>query len=165
MHPFLSRMFSDDCNPPNNSWRCDIESYFNATSCLKDWNHILFHCFLAQTPPAQIIQNQPAEAQRHPAPRCSTSSSCDEASYENVGATQSSQTSSQTEQLESKQSEKVDTVYNIIQGPNVTACKDETRGPSTSQSVALYEEGKPAQVDTVYSVLQRPKSMKPQQQQ
>lgn len=78
---------------------------------------------------------------------------------------QSSQTSSETEQLESKRSEKVDTVYNIIQGPNVTARKDETRGPSTSQSVALDEEGKPAQVDTVYSVLQRPKSMKPQQQQ
>ncbi|KAF1380754.1 hypothetical protein PFLUV_G00167270 [Perca fluviatilis] len=70
------------------------------------------------TSTAPIIQSQPVEAQS--VPRVSTSSSSQaEACYENVDATQPCQTSSPTisprDELGSKQSQTVDTVYSFLQ--------------------------------------------------
>nr|XP_033465024.1 uncharacterized protein si:ch1073-220m6.1 [Epinephelus lanceolatus] len=128
--------------------------------------------FQGQTSSAQLIENQPVDAQ--PAQRVSTSSSSQaEASYENVDTSQPCQTSSPTisprEGLGSAQSQKVDTVYSILQAPKMTSSlgkvdgSEDTKGPkdvqeaSASQYVILDEAQHSAKIDTVYSVLQKPK--------
>lgn len=130
-----------------------------------------------ETSTAPIIQSQPVEAQS--VPRVSTSSSSQtEASYENVGATQPCQTSSPTisprDELGSKQSQKVDTVYSFLQVPNVTSSLgkiDSSKGhmevqeASTSRYFPQDEAQHSAQIDTVYSVLQKPKNLKSQHHQ
>ncbi|XP_070710529.1 uncharacterized protein [Pempheris klunzingeri] len=124
----------------------------------------------AQASPAQLIRSREAEEQPQPAHRDSTSSSSSsqaEVSYENVEAIQPCQTNSQREELESKESQKVDTIYSSLQAPNATppsgktVCSKNAKGDkevrqaSTSQSVVLDED--PTQIDTVYSMLQDPK--------
>ncbi|XP_049425153.1 T-lymphocyte surface antigen Ly-9 [Epinephelus fuscoguttatus] len=131
--------------------------------------------FQGRTSSAQLIENQPVDAQPQPAQRVSTSSTSSqaEASYENVDTSQPCQTSSPTisprEGLGSAQSQKVDTVYSILQAPNVTSSlgkvdgSENTKGPkdvqkaSASQYAILDEAQHPAKIDTVYSVLQKPK--------
>lgn len=130
---------------------------------------------------AQIIQSQPAEAESEPVPRLSTSSSEAEASYENVDTTRPSQTSSPTvcprEELGSRQSQPVDTVYSFLQAPKGTDSVGEndrskdTKGhmriqeASASQTVTLNETQQPPQIDTVYSVLQKSENVKSQHHQ
>ncbi|XP_044040826.1 uncharacterized protein LOC122870583 [Siniperca chuatsi] len=136
----------------------------------------------AQTSSAQLTQSQPVEAQPQLVPRVSTSSSGQsEASYENVDAAQPSQTSSPTisprEELGSKQSQKVDTVYSVLEVANVNASLGKSDGSKatkghkkiqealTSQSVTVDEAEHPTQIDTVYSMLQKPKNLKSQHHQ
>ncbi|KAG7235281.1 hypothetical protein INR49_002853 [Caranx melampygus] len=127
---------------------------------------------------AQLIENQSIEAQSHPEPRASTSSSSGaEASYENVDASQPRQTSSPREEMGSMPNDKVDTVYSTLQAANVApSCGKSDRGKdmkghktnhqaSTSQAVIVDEAECPTQIDTVYSVLQKPTNVKSQHHQ
>ncbi|KAI3355187.1 hypothetical protein L3Q82_018043 [Scortum barcoo] len=126
-----------------------------------------------QTSSLQLIQSQPVEAQPQPLPIASTSSSSQaEVSYENPNQT-SSPAIRPRQELSSKQSETVDTVYSVLQLPNRTTSPDgrkDTEGhksigeASTSQPVTLYAE-QPMQIDTVYNVLQKPKNLKSQHHQ
>lgn len=61
-------------------------------------------------------------------------------------------------------SEKVDTVYSMLQPPKVKG-PQKTQEASTSQSVTPGEAEHPVQIDTVYSMLQKPKPLKPQHHQ
>lgn len=151
--------------------------------CLKHWFFfLLLHYFQAQSSPAQLIQSQPGEAQVQPVRSDSTSSSSQaEAAYENVDAMQPSQTSSPNisprEEPGSKQSQKVDTIYCLLEAPNETsslgksdgskaAKRDEKiRAASNSRSVTLDEAEQHTQIDTVYSVLQKPKNLQSQHHQ
>ncbi|XP_037614147.1 uncharacterized protein LOC119481368 [Sebastes umbrosus] len=127
--------------------------------------------YQAETSTAQIIQSQSVEAQPQPVQRVSSSSSSQaEAFYENVDATQPCQTISPTissrEDLESKQSQKVDSVYSVLQVPKVTSSLGKkTQEASTSQCVTLHESEPPGQIDTLYSVLHRPQHLKSQHHQ
>lgn len=110
-----------------------------------------------------------------------SSSSQAEAAYENVDAMQPSQTSSPNisprEEPGSKQSQKVDTIYCLLEVPNETsslgksdgskaAKRDEKiRAASNSRSVTLDEAEQHTQIDTVYSVLQKPKDLQSQHHQ
>lgn len=113
------------------------------------------------------MDNQAVEAQPQPVPRVSSSSSsCAEASYENVNAGQTSSPSI----IPAEQSQNIDTVYSYLQAPKVTASgansdSTEVRVASATQPVTLDEVGQPAQIDTVYSVLQKPKNLKSQHNQ
>ncbi|XP_040886693.1 uncharacterized protein LOC121176708 [Toxotes jaculatrix] len=120
-----------------------------------------------QTSAAHLGQSHPVEAQPQHEPRASTSSSSQaEATYENLDATQSS---SATQQSGSTPSEGVDTVYCMLQAPNVIPSlskSDKSRGtkgremirePPTSQPVSVNEAECLTKIDTVYSVLQKPK--------
>ncbi|XP_028285112.1 uncharacterized protein LOC114450888 [Parambassis ranga] len=107
---------------------------------------------------AQIIQSQPIETQPRAQPRASTSSSHSEASYENVDILQEpSQTSSPRQELGSVQSQKVDTVYSILQRPKDTKGNENIQVAVPSQSVTPVETQHPVQVETVYSMLKKPK--------
>lgn len=132
-----------------------------------------YHHRQAQTSMTQLTQSQPVEAEPRPVTRGSTSSSGQsEASYENVEATHRCPTISQRlsrEELGSEQSPKVDSVYCVLEVPNLTAShrksdsSKDTKGhkkiqeASASQSATLDEAQRPTQIDTVYSVLQKPK--------
>ncbi|XP_026154315.1 uncharacterized protein LOC113125197 isoform X2 [Mastacembelus armatus] len=127
-----------------------------------------------QTSTAQLRQNQTVVAQPQPESRVSTSSSSQaEASYENVEVarqSQRSQTSSTREELGSMQSQKVDTVYSVVQVPPVapplgkSESSKDTRGHKPEAS-AQGEAVSSMQIDTVYSLLQKPKHSKSQQNQ
>ncbi|XP_029381639.1 uncharacterized protein LOC115058455 isoform X1 [Echeneis naucrates] len=120
-----------------------------------------------QASTSQFIRSQPLDSELQPEPRCSTSSSEAEASYENVDTTQ---TSNVRETLECVPSETVDTVYSILQAQNLMpppgkgdSSKDAkghktTRGVSTSQPVTVDKPEPPAQTESLYSVLQPTKS-------
>ncbi|XP_067381121.1 uncharacterized protein si:ch1073-220m6.1 isoform X3 [Channa argus] len=123
-----------------------------------------------QTSTSHLIQNQQLEAQSQPEPRVSTSSfNRAEAAYENVDAIHPNQTSSTRGQLGSASSQKVDTVYSILQRPKVTpalvtadSSNNTKRHHNTEQSSASYSANpltakQAMQIDTVYSLLQRPK--------
>ncbi|XP_060887094.1 uncharacterized protein LOC132958359 [Labrus mixtus] len=121
-----------------------------------------------QTSTAQLIQSQPIEAQSPPVSSESPSSSTQpDVSYENVEAAEPSQinhpTSHPKEELGSKESQAVDTVYSVLQLPRVTDSLgnsdrenttkvDDTIQESSTSSVTL------GQIDTVYSTLQKPKT-------
>ncbi|XP_068584439.1 uncharacterized protein si:ch1073-220m6.1 [Cebidichthys violaceus] len=128
-----------------------------------------------ETPAARITQSQQVEAKPQSVSSVSASSSSQaEACYENVDATQPCQTSSPTislrEELGSKQSQEVNTVYSVL--PAVTSSLGKSDGgidterhkttqeTSSSKYVPLDEE---EDIDTLYSVLQMPK--KPQHHQ
>ncbi|XP_059211544.1 uncharacterized protein LOC131990162 [Centropristis striata] len=128
---------------------------------------------------ARIVQSQPVEALSQSLPRVCTSSSTSqaEACYENVGATEPCRTSSPTvsprEELGSKQSQQIDTVYSFLQVQKATSSlgkSDDSEGhkevqeASASECVGQNEAEHPAQIDTVYSVLQKPQK-KPQHHQ
>ncbi|XP_026208663.1 T-lymphocyte surface antigen Ly-9-like [Anabas testudineus] len=127
-----------------------------------------------QTSTAHLIQNQHVEVQTQPEPRASTSSSSQaEAAYENVDAICPSPSSSTRVEPGSMSSQKVDTVYSVLQAPKGSLApgksdrtKDmkgnqKTQEASASQSVTLRGAEHPVQIDTVYSMLQKPK-MKPE---
>nr|XP_020495968.2 uncharacterized protein LOC109988725 [Labrus bergylta] len=121
-----------------------------------------------QTSTAQLIQSQPIEAQSQPVSSESPSSSTQpDVSYENVEAAEPSQinhpTSHPKEELESKESQTVDTVYSVLQLPRVTGSLgnsdrenttkvDYTTPESSTSSVTL------GQIDSVYCTLQKPKT-------
>ncbi|XP_067381118.1 uncharacterized protein si:ch1073-220m6.1 isoform X1 [Channa argus] len=128
------------------------------------------HLVIGQTSTSHLIQNQQLEAQSQPEPRVSTSSfNRAEAAYENVDAIHPNQTSSTRGQLGSASSQKVDTVYSILQRPKVTpalvtadSSNNTKRHHNTEQSSASYSANpltakQAMQIDTVYSLLQRPK--------
>ncbi|XP_042257148.1 uncharacterized protein si:ch1073-220m6.1 [Thunnus maccoyii] len=130
---------------------------------------------------AQLMQSQPVEMQPQeslPRPRVSTSSSQGDVTYENVETTCASQTSNPTispgEELGSKQSQEVDTVYSLLQAPAVTASLGKSDNGKNMKAckkireatfVTLDEADHTRQIDTVYSVLQKPKSLKAQHHQ
>ncbi|XP_044197305.1 uncharacterized protein LOC122973665 [Thunnus albacares] len=147
--------------------------------CSTENNHHQTHISNAQLMQSQPVEMQPQESL--PRPRVSTSSSQGDVTYENVETTCASQTSNPTispgEELGSKQSQEVDTVYSLLQAPAVTAslgksdngkntkaCK-KIREATASQTVTLDGAEHTRQIDTVYSVLQKPKSLKSQHHQ
>nr|XP_046236208.1 T-lymphocyte surface antigen Ly-9-like [Scatophagus argus] len=112
------------------------------------------NCHLAEAPPVQ--STQPAGTYREP--RFSTASSEAEVSYENV------EPSRPSEELDSKQSQGVDTVYSFLQMPNATASASRgkhanahtnIREASTSPSSSQPVDEQHARADTVYSVLEK----------
>lgn len=148
----------------------------------KRLKHILLDYFQTQTSNAELIQSQPVETQPQgslPRPRVSSSSSSQtDAMYENVDDILASQTSnptiSQREELGSKQSQKIDTVYSILQARTVMASvgksdnsKDskgykKMQDTMASQSVSLDEAEHTRQTDTLYSLLQKPNNLSSQ---
>lgn len=124
-----------------------------------------------QTSTAHSIQGQPVEPHPQLATRDSTSSSSQpEASYENVDVTQTPMSSppvNPQEELESKQSQTVDTVYSVLQLPRVNDSHGKSDGDSSTKDHEVIEVESASesgevehnmQVDTIYSMLQKPET-------
>jgi len=130
------------------------------------WGRFFFvlHHFQAPTSTAGLIQSGPLEEQTQSEARASTSS-CSDASYENVDISHPRERSIPREDQFSRESQKVDTVYSIPKpaasrsksnGKNDSAGRKNTQETSTSESVFSDETQHSTQIDTLYSLLQRP---------
>ncbi|KAM4536736.1 uncharacterized protein PAE49_021216 [Odontesthes bonariensis] len=118
----------------------------------------------AATSTAGLIQSGPLEEQTQPEARASTSS-CSEASYENVDVGHPRERSIPREEQFSRESQKADTVYSIPKpaasrsksdGKKDSAGHKNTQETPASEAVFSDEPQHSTQIDTVYSLLQKP---------